>query len=353
MRENQRNGMPYIPNKALYAATMWARRMMSADKLPADIAITRAARHYRVPEADVASECLRMGARRSINTRIRSANIFTEGINMTWEEKTINSDFNTQVVRNNDGTYQKAQMRQHRKFHYDPFAAGEEYVENPWLLGDQIYNLETAVAEGTIPAELIERRVDLLDTAISALATNPYFNTWNIVERLWAFALWLLKMGHLKQAEIIVDRARFVDRVMCRNPNINVSLMHAVNRVKVGVGKFEEAIKALKDVIRHEEKTLGWDWDLAFALQELGAIYMVTEDYPAAAEAYGRAADMFPPCDDSKDEWSLRHKQNQEKLTQLGYLPNPHRRRSWHEVRYLRGMKKMRKAYLAKTARTP
>ncbi len=62
MSDNQRSGMLYIPNKALYAATMWARRMMHEDKVPADTALKRAAFHYQVPVGDVASECLHVGA---------------------------------------------------------------------------------------------------------------------------------------------------------------------------------------------------------------------------------------------------------------------------------------------------
>ena len=61
MTNTQQARMPYIPNKALYVATMWARRMME-DNVSADVAIPRAALYYEVPVADVAGMCLHVGA---------------------------------------------------------------------------------------------------------------------------------------------------------------------------------------------------------------------------------------------------------------------------------------------------
>lgn len=62
IRENMRNGMPDIPNKALFAAVMWARRMVLEDRVLASVAFERAARYYQVPVGDVACGYLHVGA---------------------------------------------------------------------------------------------------------------------------------------------------------------------------------------------------------------------------------------------------------------------------------------------------
>ena len=272
-------------------------------------------------------------------------------MNMASKPLIIASDYNTQVCRDRDGNWHRASMRRHRKFRYDPFAPGNEYVENPWLLEDQLGELRHIVEHESPSPELVEQRVNLLDTAISALATNPYFCTIYIVRNLWALALRLLWKGHLKQAEIIVDRARFVDRVMCRNPNFDGDLMHAAGTVKMGAGKFEEAGKIFMTGIRHAENTLDEEFGVAFLLAELAASYMGMERYSDAADTYGRADELSPPRADNDDEWEVLHRQNREKLRQLGFTPNPQRRRSWSEVRYLRGRKKKHKEYLARMGR--
>lgn len=46
--------MPYIGNKALYAAVMWARKMIREDEVPAGVAITRAADYYGYASSEVA-----------------------------------------------------------------------------------------------------------------------------------------------------------------------------------------------------------------------------------------------------------------------------------------------------------
>ena len=263
-------------------------------------------------------------------------------MNMTYEKVFVASDYNIQVIRVSDGTYLKATMRRHRKFRYDPFAPGNEYVENPWLLEDQIGELRHIVEHETPSPELVEQRVYLLDTAISAIATNPYFCTIYIVQFLWVLALRLLWKGYLKQAEIIVDRARFVDTVMCRNPNYDGDLMHAAGTVKMGVGKFDEASKIFMAGVRNAENMLDDEFHVAFSLAELAASYLGMERYSDAADTYSRADELSPPRADNDDEWEVLHMQNREKLRQLGYTPNPKRRRSWSEKKYMWGMKKKR-----------
>ena len=45
--------MPYIQDRALFAAVMWARKLIREKELPPGMAITRAARHYNVRRRDV------------------------------------------------------------------------------------------------------------------------------------------------------------------------------------------------------------------------------------------------------------------------------------------------------------
>ena len=269
----------------------------------------------------------------------------------TASDKVIASDFNPQMFQDSHGNWRRASMEHHRKFRYDPFAPGEEYAQNPWLLEDQIGALTSAVEKETISPELIERRVSHLDIAISALATNPFFNTNYITQFLWVLALRLHMRGHLKQAEIIVDRARFVDKVMCRNPIFNGDLMIAAGIVKMSVGKYVEASEIFSAGLRNDEKEFRNECDVSSWLAELAACYMAMERYDDAAECYTRSEKLSPTNSECTDERFVRHRQNQAKLVQLGFPPNPQRRRSWSETRYLRGRKKIHKEYAAKCAR--
>ena len=45
--------MPFIPNKTLFTAVMWARKMIREKELPPGMAIARAARHYNVRQRDI------------------------------------------------------------------------------------------------------------------------------------------------------------------------------------------------------------------------------------------------------------------------------------------------------------
>ena len=47
-------GMPYIKDKALYAAVMFARKLIREDGVPPGAAIVRAAKYYDVWRGDVA-----------------------------------------------------------------------------------------------------------------------------------------------------------------------------------------------------------------------------------------------------------------------------------------------------------
>lgn len=46
--------MPFIDDKALFAAVMWARKMIREDDVPAGVAINRAADHYGFAPGEVA-----------------------------------------------------------------------------------------------------------------------------------------------------------------------------------------------------------------------------------------------------------------------------------------------------------
>lgn len=45
--------MPYIADRALFSAVMWARKMIREKKLPPGMAITLAARYHQVGRRDV------------------------------------------------------------------------------------------------------------------------------------------------------------------------------------------------------------------------------------------------------------------------------------------------------------
>lgn len=264
----------------------------------------------------------------------------------------ISSDHSTQIRLTSDGVYRKVTTMRSRKIRYDPFAPEEEYVKNPWLLEDQIGDLTYRVEKNIIPPELVERRVYLLDTAISAMATNPYFNTRFITQFLWILALRLLWRNYGKQAEIIVDRACFIDRVICRNPDFNGDLMHTAGKVKMGIEKFSEAIKIFKTGIRNSEKKFEEEFNVAFWLADLAVCYMGLDQYENAADAYGRIDELCPPRGGPKTEWSTSQDPYRKKLIKLGYPPNIERHQPRSEVEYRQGMKKKHKEYLAKLIRT-
>lgn len=256
----------------------------------------------------------------------------------------IASDHYPQMMLDNKGNYKRAHMRWHRRFRYDPFAAGEEYVKNPWLLEDQIWHLMHSVMDEEIAPVLIERRVNHLNVAVSALATNPYFNTYYITQGLWMLALRLLWKGHVALAETMISRARFVDTVICRNPEVHCDVLITAAKIKAAAGEYGEACQLYKDIVRGVEKAVGWDMGVAYILEEQAEMHMKLGQYAEAADAYTRADEIYPKHDASDgvtdaDERYMHHRANREKLTKSGFPPNPHRRRSRSEKRYLRELK--------------
>ena len=264
----------------------------------------------------------------------------------------IASDHYPQVMLDGKGNYRRAHMRWHRKLRYDPFAPSEEYLKNPWLLEDQIGQLAHSIMADELAPELIDRRVYHLDVAVSALATNPYFNTKYITRGLWALALRLLWKGYVKLAETIVARARFVDTVICRNHEVHCDVLITAAKIKTAAGKYGEACQLYKDIVRGVEKAVGGSIGVAHILEEQAEMHMELGQFTEAADAYTRADELYPKRREGDgvpdaDERYLRHQANREKLLKSGFPPNPHRRRSRSEKRYLQELKLKEDKYQA------
>ena len=274
-------------------------------------------------------------------------------MNIEQDRPIIVSDRYPQMMLDGKGNYRRAHMRWHRRFRYDPFAPSEEYVKNPWLLEDQIWHLAHSVMEEEIAPDLIDRRVCHLDVAISALATNPYFNTYYITQGLVMLAMRLLRKGYVNLAETIIARAQFVETVMRRNPEVHCGVLDTAAKIKTAAGKHGEACQLYKEIVRGIEKMVGWDMEVACILEEQAEMHMELGQFAEAADAYTRADEIFPKRDASDgvpdaDERYMHHRANREKLIESGFPPNPHRRRSRSEKRYLRELKLKREKYQAK-----